>query len=459
MSKASFESYSWRRMWKFVIPSLLGIMLFMMPVLYEGKPSIPVAILAKNFQDLLGNLMVPMACVVMSVTALLSLYFSGLRFQQSSGQDKLLDLLFKTSPFWLVVRVLGAIFAWMSYRKIGSELIWSEAIGGLILNELIPVLMAVFLFAGLLLPLLVEFGLLEFIGTLMTKIMRPIFRLPGRSAVDCLASWLGDGSVGILLTNKQYESGFYTQREAAVIATSFSIVSISFGLTVLNQLKLEAMFLPFFLTVALSGILAAVIVPRLPPLSRKKDHFIRGESRHDASDEDASLSHHSCTSLWSRALIRAVHKADETGGIMLVLRSGLRNALEMIFCVLPVVMAMGVVALVVAEHTPLFQYLGAPFVPLLTWLGVPEAVRVSETVMVGFADMFIPSIMVVSLNNDAARFFVACLSVVQLIYMSEVGALLLGSRLPLKFWELLVIFIQRTLVTMPVIALAMHMLF
>ena len=60
----------------------------------------------------------------------------------------------------------------------------------------------VFIFAGLLLPLLLDFGLLEFVGTMMTRIMRPVFRLPGRSAVDCFASWLGDGSVGILLTQQ-----------------------------------------------------------------------------------------------------------------------------------------------------------------------------------------------------------------------------------------------------------------
>ena len=52
----------------------------------------------------------------------------------------------------------------------------------------------------MLLPLLLNFGLLELFGTLLTKVMRPVFNLPGRSAIDCMASWLGDGSVGILLT-------------------------------------------------------------------------------------------------------------------------------------------------------------------------------------------------------------------------------------------------------------------
>ena len=111
---------------------------------------------------------------------------------------------------------------------------------------------------------------------MMTRIMRPVFRLPGRSAVDCFASWLGDGSVGILLTSKQYEGKFYTQREAAVIGTTFSAVSITFCLVVISQVKLEHMFVPFYLTVCLAGVVAAIVVPRLPPLCWKKDIYADG---------------------------------------------------------------------------------------------------------------------------------------------------------------------------------------
>ena len=36
-------------------------------------------------------------------------------------------------------------------------------------------LFSVFILAGLLLPLLLNFGLFEFVGTLLTKVMRPLF--------------------------------------------------------------------------------------------------------------------------------------------------------------------------------------------------------------------------------------------------------------------------------------------
>ena len=107
----------------------------------------------------------------------------------------------------MVVRAIGMLFAWLTAFKLGPEVIWSESTGGLILNDLIGGLFTIFLVAAFILPFLTEFGLLEFVGVYLTKIMRPLFDLPGRSAVDCVASWVGDGTIGVTLTSSQYEQG------------------------------------------------------------------------------------------------------------------------------------------------------------------------------------------------------------------------------------------------------------
>ncbi|MGL5048077.1 MAG: YjiH family protein, partial [Shewanella sp.] len=358
------------------------------------------------------------------------------------------------SPLWLTTRIVGAVFIVLTYLGLGPEVINSSSTGALVLNDLLPVLFSVFLFAGMLLPLLLNFGLLELFGTLLTKIMRPIFNLPGRSAIDCMASWLGDGSVGILLTSKQYEARFYTQREAAVIGTTFSAVSITFCLVVISQVKLEHMFAPFYLTVCLAGFAAAIIVPKLPPLSWKKDHYIDDTPRM-ADDELIPAGHNAFT--WG--FDKALEKAASAGGIKTVLNEGIKNVVDMVFGIIPVVMAIGTLALIIAEHTPIFNYLGMPFIPLLELLHIPEATVASKTIVVGFADMFIPSILASSIESDMTRFVIAALSVTQLIYMSEVGALLIGSKIPINFVELFVVFILRTLVTLPVIAGVAHLLF
>ena len=445
--------YSLKHIFTFIIPSFIGLLLFMTPVSYQDALTIPIAILAKSLQGALSNSLTLVVTVIVVITAIASTLTKLLK-PNFIIQNRFLNSLLNVSTMWFVVRLLGAGFILMTYLGFGPEAITSGGTGALVLNDLLPVLFCVFLFAGLLLPLLLNFGLLELLGALLTKIMRPVFNLPGRSAIDCLTSWLGDGSVGILLTAKQYEEKFYTQREAAIIGTTFSAVSITFSLVVISQVKLEHMFMPFYLTVCLAGIAAAIIVPKLPPLSRKKDTFI-DDSVRNADDEIIPKGH----STLSWGLDKAVERAKSSGGIKSFLNEGIKNALDMIFGVLPVVMAIGTLALIIAEYTPIFTYLGMPFIPLLELLQIPEATEASKTIVVGFADMFIPSILAASIESDMTRFVIAALSVTQLIYMSEVGALLMGSRIPVKLWELFVVFILRTLVTLPVIALMAHIIF
>ncbi len=447
------QTYSLSNWLKFLIPSFMGIILFIIPFSVGEEFTIPVALLAGALKSAIGDHITAIITGVVSFTGLITLITKCFK-PDIIIKNRFLAGLFDISSLWCAVRLAGTLFVLLTFFKVGHEAVWSGATGGLVLNDLMPTLFTIFIFAGLLLPLLMSFGLLELLGTLLTRIMRPVFGLPGRSAIDCIASWLGDGSVGILMTSKQYETSHYTQREAAVIGTTFSVVSITFSLVVIAQVGLEHMFLPFYLTVCLAGIIAAIIVPKLPPLSKKKDLFISGEAR-DHDDEVVPAGYSSLS--WG--LENALHKAATIRDPLSILRDGTKNAIDMVFGVLPVVMGMGTIALVIAEYTPIFNYLGMPFVPLLELLQVPEAEAASTTMVVGFADMFVPSILAASIESEMTRFIIAALSLTQLIYLSEVGALLLGSKIPVTLPELFVIFILRTLITLPIIAGMAHLIF
>lgn len=314
-------------------------------------------------------------------------------------------------------------------------------------------LFAVFLFAGMFLPLLMNFGLMELFGTLMTKIMRPLFKLPGRSSIDALASWIGDGTIGVLLTSKQYEDGYYTKREAAVIGTTFSVVSITFTLVVISEVGLGHMFVPFYLTVLTAGLIAALIMPRIPPLSRKADTYVKEDA--EEIKEEIPEGFNSFTFGYKSALKRGKQETS----VYKFFKDGGQNILDMWMGVAPIVMAFGLIALMIAEFTPLFQWLGMPFIPLLELMQIPFAQEASETILIGFADMFLPAIIGSSIEAEITRFIIAALSVTQLIYMSEVGGLLLGSKVPVSFIELFIIFLLRTLITLPIITLIAHMIF
>ena len=439
-----------KNFFKFFIPSLIGAFLFVTPVNQGGNLTIPVAVFANALLNFMGDASTVIICALISISAITTLVhrFVGIKFIKNNPK---LDNLFTLTPFWFCVRMTGFVFALMFLFGFGPEIITGGNTGGMVINDLMPILVCVFFLAGVLLSLLLDYGLLDFCGALLIKLMRPVFNLPGRSALDCVASWLGDGSIGVLLTSKQYEDGFYSKREATVIATTFSAVSITFALVVISEVGLEHMFLPFYGVVSFAGIVAAIIVPKLPPLSKVPDTYYTEKSHREDIPQGKTA--------FRYGMELALEKGEKAPGIGQFVKSGMENVVEMWFGTLPVILAMGTIALIIAEYTPVFRILGMPFIPLYNLLGVPEAAAASQTVIIGFADMFLPSVIASGFTSEMTKFVVAATSVTQLIYMSEIGSIIMGSKIPVSLKDLFIIYIERTLVTLPVIAVFAHFLF
>lgn len=437
----------------FIIPSLIGMILFMIPIKFNGEITIPVALMSKFLSSFLGIYLTSIITLSVCISAILSIIAKVFK-PDFIIKNNFLNTLFNVNPIWFIARIIGAVFCVLALFNFGPEIITNSKTGTFVLNDLLTILFTIFFFAGLLLPLLLNFGLLEFFGAILTKVMRPIFTLPGRSSIDCITSWLGDGTLGILLTNKQYEEGFYSKREAAVISTTFSAVSITFSLIVIDTVGLSHLFIPFYLTVTLSGIIAAIILPRIYPLRKIPNVYYNNTPKKD--DETVPDGYNSISFGYKKAL----KKAEENPGVKAFLIDGIKNVLDMWLGVIPVVMALATIALIIAEYTSVFQILGLPFIPYLNLLHVPEAIAASQTLIVGFADMLLPSVLAANtITSDMTKFIVACTSVSQLIYMSEVGGVLLGSKIPVSLKQLIIIFIERTLITLPVIVLVANIIF
>lgn len=451
-SEIKSKPYTLQQYLKFIIPSLLGVLLFLVPVSVGGKVTIGLGVLADLLQGAISEY-IPLFMTIVICLSVVGSLVAKLLQPTAIKNSNFLSSLFDISGFWLTLRLIGAIFAIFTLAKVGPEFIHSPYTGGVVLNDLVPVLMVWFLFASLFMPLLLEFGLMDFIGAVVRKIMQPLFKLPGRSSVDAVASWMGSGTVGVLLTTQQYEAGYYTKREAAVVATNFSIASIAFSLVIAKFINIDHMFIQFYATVVVAGLIAAIICPRIPPLSLKKDTYYEPVGKQINEDVPNGIT----SFRWG--VEKAIEKAEKVTSIRQIVYKGITNVLDIWLALIPLVMALGTIALVVAEYTPVFNYLSYPFIPLLNLLGLPEAQAAAPAMIVGFADMFLPAVIGSGIESELTRFVIAVISVSQLIYMSEIGILLIKSKIPIKFWELFVIFIQRTLITLPVAALMAHLLF
>ncbi len=261
--------------WRFILPSLVGILFFLLPVNVDGNYTILMGVLTDWSNDTLGDTRVWIVITILTISAIATPLVSWFRLPLLPEQHPLRHLFDVETP-WVILRMLGALCAWMIHFQIGPEWLWHASTGGVALYDLAAAIVTLFFFAALLLPFLTDYGFMEFVGTTCRNAFRRIFNLPGRSAIDAAASWLSAAAVGIMITSQQYQRGFYSARESAVIATNFSITSLPFCLFTTEFIGLGHMFIQVYLTVFLFGVVAAIIVPRLPPLSRISDDYFPG---------------------------------------------------------------------------------------------------------------------------------------------------------------------------------------
>ena len=154
----------------FIIPSVIGILLFMIPMKINGVWTIIVKVLADAINGVIGPILPHMCVVILTVSAVLAIIARG-KPKFIIENEVLIDCFCCTVP-WLSVRILGCIFAWLTLLEIGSEksnnpldkilgLISGPDQGGVAL-DLISGLVIIFAIASFLLPLLLDFGLLEY---------------------------------------------------------------------------------------------------------------------------------------------------------------------------------------------------------------------------------------------------------------------------------------------------------
>ena len=436
---------------KFLIPSIVGAALFLIPVPTGESFSVSIGIIIDVVQTALGAAFLNLASlIIIIISAVGAIFYKLVPKEKRSG---LLKVIFDTTPLYLIFRVLGAILAVLTYFQWGPEMVWSADTGGTMLLSLVPTLVVNFLLCGFLLPFLLDFGSMDYIGILIRNIMRPLFTIPGRSSLDCLASFVGNGTVGVVITSKQYDEGYYTGREASVIATCFSIVSIPFCLTIANFLNVGHYFFPMYMTIVVACVVLAIVTPRIYPLRRIPDTYNPEVGKRIVEQVPEGISRHQ----W--ALKQGIERAQKNASWGSVAYKGIETVLDIWISLLPIVMFGGTVALIIAEYTPFFTIISYPFTFLLEWMKIPFAAEAAPGVVAGFADMFLPAILGAGIESEMTRFFIAVLSLCQLIFVTENVMILLKSKIPINFGHLVIIFLERTIITIPIAALAAHLLF
>lgn len=445
----AFGQYSTRQLARFIIPTLFGVLLFLTPILNDGKLTVMIALIIDFINHVIKPYMVPVAVFVAVVPSIFSVVVSCTALKRHPNRFM---QLFNPGTGWTIVRAIGAVLMLMVYFEVGPEWVWSRDTGGVMLYDVGPVVLAIYFLSAILLPLLTDYGLMEFVGSVISRVFEKLFGLPGRAAIDSLASWLSASSVGIILTTQQYREGFYNSREACVIATNFSIVSIAYSYLLLSIIGMEQVFLQWYASVAVAGIVCAMIIPRLPPLRFKNTGYHPAVGRRLKDDRRPG------ESLFALGLRRAVERAESAASPFELFKRALHVSIDIAISVYPAMMVIGCVGLALIAYTPMFDILSAPLVPLFHLLQLPEAEQAAPALLAGIVDSIMPTILGASIESEVTRFVLAGVAVNQIIFFTEAAIILVRADIGLKLHDLLAIYVLRVLISLPILSLLGHLL-
>ncbi|WP_408007932.1 YjiH family protein [Pseudalkalibacillus sp. A8] len=414
---------------KFIFFSAIGIFMFFIPITINEKSSIPLDHLVTWFQTTFPSMIPYYALLVIMLGA-------AFPFYSKTWRKDIVTLVFS------VLKVLGLFASILIMFKIGPAWIMAPNMGPFLFEKLVIPVGLLVPIGAVFLALLVGYGLLEFIGVMVQPIMRPIWKTPGRSAIDAVASFVGSYSIGLLITNRVFKEGKYTIKEAAIIATGFSTVSATFMIVVANTLGLMEIWNTYFWVTLLVTFLVTAITVRIYPLKSMSDDYFQGRE----GTPETKPTGNRVQGAWNQAMDAA--KGAPTFGKNAW--DNLKDGFIMTMAILPSIMSVGLLSLILAEFTPFFDILGYIFYPFTALLQIPEPLLAAKAAAIEIAEMFLPALLVV----DApliTRFVIGVLSVSAIMFFSALIPCILSTEIPISIWKMLLIWIERTILTLIIV--------
>ncbi|WP_263311179.1 YjiH family protein [Brachybacterium atlanticum] len=423
--------------WRFFVYSAIGLVMFFVSVKIGGKSTILVDHALTFVRWVLGPA-VPWVVVALVLLGTVRPFVTG-----SWRRGALRTVFAVANVIGLVVAVCAALGYYpgpLGNPDIGPFL-WEKL--GIPVGLIVPV-------GAVFLALLINYGLMEFIGVLVQPIMRPLWKAPGRAAVDAVASFVGSYSLALLITDRVYREGRYTGREAAIIATGFSTVSATFMVIVASTLEIMHHWtLYFFLTLVVTFAVTAITV-RIPPLSRVPDVTFEGVEHQAEPVSTGNRLRHA----WDEAM-RAL---DGAPGLIRGTWDTFKDGVLMAAAIVPSILSVGLAGLLLATYTPVFDLLGWLFVPFAWLVQLPDPALAGKAVSVGIAEMFLPATVVAGHESEVLRFTVGVTAVSQIVFFSALVPSVLATRIPVNVGQLVVLWFVRVVLTILITAPLAHLL-
>jgi len=383
-----------------------------------------------------------------------------LRFHRSWHTSRVATAfsIFKISGFVLLTLTVSNYYfgfhpAFLNWYFSGREFIGGASIAFFVMDRILISVTITIPLAAAFLPFLTGYGLVDFVGVIVRRVMRPVFRLPGRAAVIAVSALLASFVVGHIAANNEYKSGRMTERESMVIATSLTSASIGFLLVLAQNTNLMHHWNTYLWTTFLIVLAVTIISARLYPLSRVSNSYCAGVT----PVPEKAYTQHIMRYAVKEALETASHADDfkkRFSGIM-------KDTIGVLGVCATGSTFFSAVGIVLYLYTPLLTWIGYIFWPFMR-IALPagEAFTASSGAALSLIEITLPSLLVATGEwSLRIRYMMAVVPVTAVVFLASWVPCIMATDLPVKFSHLLLIWLQRMILSIILAALLALVLF
>lgn len=417
------------KIWRFFVFSAIGLFLFFVPVTMSGTTSIMLDHIVTVIHTFFGeNIQYYTLAVVFGGTLI--------PFLTGVWNKSAFNILFTC------FKILGLVIGVMVVFSIGPGFILDDNMGPFLYYSLAINLSLLIPLGGAALGMILGYGFLVFLGVLMESVMRRLFKTPGRSAMDAMASLVGSYSVGLLITNRTFKEGLYNRKDGLIIATGFSTVSVTIMVVVARTLDLMDYWILYFIITLIVTFVVTAITVHLPPIRNERKDYFGDKNNNIEEDYEGSI--------FQYAWYKAKQQSHSSRPLYKDIWMNFIDALKMTASVVPSVLSIGLIGLIVAEYTDVITWVSYIYYPILLLFPLENVPLIAEAVTISIVEMFLPSLLVAEADL-LTRFIIGVTSVSAIVFLSGLIPAVLSTSLNLKVWKLIAVWFIRTLLSLLIV--------
>lgn len=421
---------------KLVVYSLIGIFMFFVSINFGGKKTIPIDHIVTwirkipYFIPVYGGIMITIGTI--------------LPFINKAWNKN------KTTTVFSLLGIVGLITAFMAIFNVGPAFLLEPNMVPYVFKIVVVPVIAIVPIGAVFLAFLVDYGLMEFIGVFMRPVMRPIWKTPGRSAIDAVASFVGSYSLALLVTNRVYKEGKYNTKEASIIATGFSTVSATFMIIVASTLGIMEHWSAFFWITLVVTFVVTAITAQIYPLSKKPETYYNNVEPDLESEEKGDII--------KRAWEEGMKTMAKAPSLVENITNNLKDGIKLAINIGPNIMSIGVLALLAAEYTKIFDVVGYLFYPFTSLLKIPDPLLAAKASAITLADMYVPAIVAKG-AEFSTRFIIAIVCISEILFLSASVPCILATDITISIKDIVIIWFERVVLSLIIAAPIVYLVF